>query len=334
MLSLLADAGSSMFFPSQSSTIASEVDWVFDFIYYLSVFFFVLVVAVMSYFVLKYYRRPGHTEEPSASHNEWLEITWSVIPSILVGVIFFYGFTGYLDMREAPEGAYEIQVVGSRWKWDFYYPDGTNTVNELHMPVNRPVRFLINSAKGDVLHSFFIPAFRIKMDSVPERFTTTWAEATHVTGHGINNEDHEPLDLFCAEYCGQQHSRMIGKVYIHEPAEFEAWLAKAGDLFADRTPLEVGEYIFKQRCQQCHSTDGSRKTGPSFQGSWGTERTVTPRGGSPQTIVFDEEYVRESIREPNAKIAGGYSPGMPPFDSRMIDDRELAALITFLKSLN
>lgn len=335
MLSILADASSTMFFPSQASTVAAEVDWLFNFIYYVSAFFFVLVVGVMIYFVLKYYRRPGHTEQPTPSHHEGLEITWSVIPSIIVGIIFYFGFTGYLNLREAPENSYEIQVISSQWKFTYVYPNG-HSDTELHIPVNRPVRFLISSQ--DVLHSFFIPAFRIKMDAVPGRFTTTWVNATDVTGQGIDPNNHSPYDLFCAEYCGQQHSTMRSKVYVHESGEFEAWLEDAGNLLGKYPPEEAGKILYEKRCQQCHTIDGTNpanKAGPTFKGAWGMERQVIPRGASaPETVVMDENYVLESIRQPNAKIVLGRNPGMPVFDTRQLKDEEIAAIISFFKTLN
>ncbi|WP_233216345.1 cytochrome c oxidase subunit II [Blastopirellula marina] len=335
MLSILAEASSSLFFPPEQSTFAGEVDGLFDFIYYLSAFFFVAIVAVMVYFVLRYHRRQGHVEQASASHNEVLEITWSVIPSILVGFIFFFGFTKYLDMREPPEDAYEIVVTASQWTWDFKYPNGA-TSNELHIPVGQPVRFVLQAT--DVLHSFYIPAFRIKMDCVPQRYTSTWVIAKDITGEGATNETHTPYDLFCAEYCGKDHSRMITKVYVHNQADFDVWLEAAANYLEGIPPEQGGEMAFKKKgCAGCHSVTGdasAKFAGPPLNGQWGTPRNVIARGSSsPESVVMDENYVRESVREPNAKVVVGRNPVMPMFDPQRLKDEEITAIIAYLKSL-
>ncbi|MBI1246611.1 cytochrome c oxidase subunit II [bacterium] len=329
---MLADT---LFFPPERSTFAGDVDGLFNFIYYLCLFFFVLIIAAMTYFAIKYCARPGHSEKPSPSHNESLEITWSVIPSILVGVIFFYGFTGYLNMREAPEDAYEIQVYAKKWQWSFKYPNGAETT-ELHLPAGKPVKFLEQSA--DVLHSFYIPAFRIKMDCVPGRYTSTWAIPNATTGSGISIDGHQPYHLFCAEYCGQQHSQMRALVYVHEPAEFEAWAEKEANFLETKPPAEAGAILFQRKgCVQCHSVTGDRSTkylGPPLNGQWGTERDVIPRGSStPEKVMMDENYVRESIRQPMAKIVQGRKPGMTVFTPSLLNDKQITAIIAYLKSL-
>lgn len=332
MHSILADT---MFFPPERSSVAGTVDGLFDFIYYLSLFFFVLIVGAMIYFVLKYYQRPGHTETPSPSHNEPLEITWSVIPSLLVGVIFFFGFTEYLNMREPPENAYEIQVIANKWNWLFRYPNGAES-SDLHIPVDRDVKFLLQSQ--DVLHSFYVPAFRIKMDCVPGRYTWTWVKATETTGSGIDDSSHDPLNLFCAEYCGQKHSQMRALVYVHETAEFEQWAEKAANILENNTPEEAGEILFKRKgCAQCHSVDGdnsAKYAGPPLNGQWGTDRQVIPRGSSsPITVKMDENYVRQSIRQPNSEIVVGRKPGMTVFTPQLLKDEEITAIIAYLKTL-
>lgn len=340
-LSLLADGSSTFFFPPEESTFAGTVDGLFDFIYWLSAAFFVAIVAVMIYFVLRYHRRAGHVEQPSASHHDILEITWSVIPSILVGFIFFFGFTNYLNMREPPENAYEITVAAKQWSWEFFYPNGASS-DELHIPAGRPVKFTLQSA--DVLHSFYIPAFRIKMDCVPQRYTYTWVVANRPTnednsdGDAKTNSDHKPYDLFCAEYCGQDHSVMITKVFVHEQGEFDVWVENAANYLEGLSPAEGGEKVFKKKgCTQCHSIEGdnsAKYAGPALNGQWGTERNVIPRGAStPEPVVMDENYVRESVREPNAKVVQGRKPVMPAFTPALLKDDEITALIAYLKSL-
>ncbi len=197
----------SFWMPPQVSTVAHSVDWLFNFILAISVFFFILITLVMVIFVLKYRRREGQTAQASPSHNLPLELTWTAIPLVLVIIIFFFGFKGFLDMATPPANAYEVMVEGQKWNWSFTYPNGYVDQN-LHVPVDRPVQLVMSSA--DVIHSLYVPAFRIKMDVVPGRYTKVWFEAT------------EPgeYDLFCAEYCGTSHSDMLALVIVHPPGEF------------------------------------------------------------------------------------------------------------------
>jgi cytochrome c oxidase subunit 2 len=275
--------------PPQVSTVAGGVDSLFNFILWLSVFFFVLIVAGMVYFIIRYRRRAGHTEaEPSPTHHTALELTWTGIPLVLVVVIFFLGFQGYLDMTTPPSNAYEIQVTGQKWNWAFTYPNGYIDSN-LHVPVDRPVQLVMTSA--DVIHSLYVPAFRIKMDVVPGRYSKTWFEATSPGEY----------DLFCAEYCGTSHSDMISQVVVHPAGEFETWLEKASNFLETMSPVDAGRKLYQVRgCQQCHSADGSSKTGPTFLNLFGREEVMV--GG--EVIISDENYIRESILEPNARGRG------------------------------
>lgn len=316
LLLSVAGGGGSFWFPSQSSSVASEVDNLFYFILSLSAFFFVLIVGLMLIFAIRYRKRPGYAHVESPDHNDPLEITWSVIPSLLVILIFFRGFTGYLDLRTPPAETYDIKVIAKKWAWAFEYPNG-HIDNELHFPVNRAVKLTMMSE--DVIHSLFIPAFRTKMDVVPGRYTTMWFNAI------------EPgeFQLYCAEYCGTKHSDMLAKVVAHPAGEFEPWLVVASDLFIDHTPVEVGKILYEKRgCIQCHTIDGTAKTGPSFKGSFGTERKLTD--GS--SVVMDENYIRESILEPLKKIHQGYRPVMPSYKGQL-KDKEIDAVIDFIKSL-
>lgn len=308
---------SSFWMPPGVSTVARNVDWLFSFILAISVFFFLLIVVVMTLFVIRYRRREGVAAEPSPSHNTAVEVTWTVIPLILVIVIFFFGFKGFLDMTTPPANAYEILVDGQKWNWSFTYPNGY-VDSSLHVPVNRPVRLVMTSA--DVIHSLYVPAFRIKSDVVPGRYSKAWFEAT------------EPgeYELFCAEYCGTSHSDMIAKVVVHPPGEFEGWLDKASNFLETMTPVEAGQKLFQVRgCQQCHSVDGTGKTGPSLLGVYG--RTEAMTDGS--SVVADENYIRESILEPMAKVVAGYEPVMPTYQGRL-KDAEITAIIEYLKSLS
>ena len=305
----------SFWMPPQVSTVARSVDWLFNFILAISVFFFILIVVVMVVFVVKYRRREGQQAESSPSHNTALEITWTVIPVIIVIVIFFFGFKGYLDMATPPANAYEVLVEGQKWKWSFTYPNGYVDEN-LHVPVDRPVRLVMSSS--DVIHSLYVPAFRIKMDVVPGRYSKAWFEAT------------EPgeYDLFCAEYCGTSHSDMLAHVIVHPPGEFETWLEKASNFLETMTPVDAGRKLFQVRgCQQCHSMDGSAKTGPTLLGVFGRTENLVDGG----TVTVDENYIRESILEPNARVVAGFEPVMPTYQGRL-KDAEIMAIIEYLKA--
>jgi cytochrome c oxidase subunit 2 len=305
----------SFWMPPQVSTVASGVDWLFHFILAISVFFFVLIVVVMVVFILKYRRRAGHPAEASPSHNLPLELTWTGIPVLIVIVIFFFGFKGYLDLATPPANAYEVTVEGQKWNWSFTYPNGYVDSN-LHVPVDRPVQLVMTSA--DVIHSLYVPVFRIKQDVVPGRYSKVWFEAT------------EPgeYDLFCAEYCGTSHSDMLAHVVVHPPGEFESWLEQASNFLETMSPVDAGRKLFQVRgCMQCHSMDGSAKTGPTLLGIFG--RTQKMADGS--TITVDENYIRESILEPSARVVAGFEPVMPTFQGR-IKDQEIMAIIEYLKA--
>ncbi len=310
------DDGSSFWMPPQVSTVAHGVDWLFHFILAVSVFFFLLIVVLMVVFVIRYRRREGREAEASPTHNTALELTWTVIPVVIVVVIFFFGFKGFLDMSTPPRNAYEILVDGQKWNWTFTYPNGYSDAN-LHVPVARPVRLVMTSA--DVIHSLYVPAFRIKADVVPGRYSKAWFEATAPGTY----------ELFCAEYCGTSHSDMIAQVVVHPAGEFESWLEQASNFLETMTPVEAGRKLFLVRgCQQCHSVDGTAKTGPSLLGVFGHSQGLAD--GS--MVVADENYIRESILEPMARVVAGYEPVMPTYQGRIKDD-EITAIIEYLKSL-
>lgn len=305
----------SFWFPPQASTTASTVDWVYYFIYWVCVFFTVLITGAAIYFVIQF-RSKKNAPPAAAAHNTVLEITWTVVPGIISVFIFYFGLTGYMDTRTAPDDAYEIHVTGQKWSWTFTYPNGAIT-GELHIPVHRPVRLIMTS--NDVLHSFFVPAFRTKQDVVPGRYTEEWFEATE-TGE---------FQVFCTEYCGTDHSAMLTTTFVHTEAEFEEWLRKAGDIHEGHTPVEAGEILVKQRgCLVCHSLDGSTKTGPSYKGMWG--KTESLADGS--SVKVDENYVRTSILEPQAQIVAGFPGSMPTFKGQL-KDKDITAIIEYFKTL-
>ena len=315
-LALLAGQGT-FWMPERGSVAAGEVDWLFYFILYISTFFLLIIVLGLIYMVLRYRRRPGVEAEKSPDHNLPLELTWTLIPVVVVIAIFYLGFKTYMDEATPPANAYEIQVEGHKWQWAFTYPNGY-VDSVLHVPLGQPVRLVVTST--DVIHSFFIPDFRIKKDAVPGRYTTIWFTATAPGEH----------DAFCTQYCGTGHSTMITKVVVQDPAEFEKWLAEAESALENLSPVDAGRVLTARfGCIQCHSTDGSTNTGPSWKGLYG--RTVQLADGA--TVKADENYIRESILEPQAKVVAGFQPVMPTFQGKL-KDKDVTALIEYIKTFS
>ena len=315
---LLAQASGSFWLPGQESTVAPEMDRVFYLILIVCTVFFALVVGLMGLFIVRYRRRPGGVAAATASHNTVLEVTWTVIPLGIVAVIFWQGFQAYMDMRTAPAGCYEIRVTGQQWSWLFAYPNGHVDEN-LHVPVDEPVRLTMTSK--DVIHSLWIPDFRVKMDLVPGRYTSTWFRAVRP---GTYN-------LLCAEYCGDQHSNMLSSVVVHPAGEFEKWLKDAANYTKNLPPVEAGKLLYQRHgCSQCHSIDAAAAgNGPTFKGIFG--QTHVMADGS--SVLVDENYIRESILEPQAKIRAGFQPIMSTYQGQLSDD-DIANLIALIKSLS
>lgn len=308
----------SIIMPAANSTIAGEVDALFYFILYASIIIFLLVVAVSGYFLIKY-RRKGKAELTSGvDHNLKLEIFWTVIPTILVFIVFYWGFNTFLKMHVAPQDAIEIKVTGQKWFWTFDYPNGSKGVNELVVPANQPVKLLLSST--DVIHSFFVPEFRVKMDALPNRYTIAWFEATEVGEYNV----------FCTEYCGKGHSEMLGKVKVLPNVLYEKWLAESQvDIPEGMSLEEAGANLYKSRaCNTCHSTDGSVGVAPSFKGIFGNIENLAD--GSSLTV--DENYLRKSILNPQAQVVAGFAPVMPTYQN-VLNDRQIDALIAYIKSL-
>jgi cytochrome c oxidase subunit II len=314
----LAQSIGSFWMPPQGSTVSGEVDSIFTVIYWISVFFFALIIGLMAWFVVRYRsRHPGDEAAPSAHHNLGLEITWTAVPVIVSAVIFVLGFKSFMNIVTPPAGAYEIQVTGQKWQWFFTYPDGYVS-NELHVPVDRPVTLVMTSE--DVIHSLFIPAFRLKKDVVPGRYSKVWFEATTPGNYPV----------LCTEYCGTGHSDMHTTVTVHEPGMFDKWLQENSNLLATMPPAEAGEMLIRKRgCLQCHSLDGSPLVGPTLKNVFGHE--VALRDGS--RVVVDEDYVRQSILEPMAAIVAGFEPVMPTYAGKL-KDQEISAIIAYLKTLS
>ena len=311
------DTTGTVFLPPGGSTISGDVDALFYFIFWVSVILFTVVVGLMVVFAIRYRRRGKAGLTSGVSHNTPLEITWTVIPIILVMIVFFWGFKTYLKMRVAPKDSIEIKVTGQKWFWTFDYPEGANTTNDLVVPVNKPIKLLMSST--DVIHSFYVPGFRIKMDVLPNRYTVTWFEADRMG----------TFDLFCTEYCGTGHSQMIGKVRVVSEREYATFLEESGGPGEGEPLDEYGAKLYKARaCNTCHTIDGSRLVGPSFKGIYG-EQTVISDGSR---VTVDENYIRESILKPQAKVVAGYDPVMPTYQG-ILKPRDVDALIAFIKSL-
>ncbi len=321
-----------LFFPEEGSTIARQIDDVFYFILWVSIISFVLCIGAGVWFMWKYREREGHQMIPTASHSTRLEITWTVIPTILVAIMFWVGFDSYLDMREAPADSYEVQVIARQWAWEFHYPNGAID-SDLHVPVGRPVKLIMTST--DVLHSLFVPAFRVKQDIVPGRYTTLWFEALESNTEAGDNPG-EAYDLFCTEYCGQDHWNMNRKVYVYSEdtyagamAERANWLGKIGEL----TPAQKGERLYKQACSSCHLPSEETKIGPGFLlvSQAIADGTEIEFDGAPP-LVPDENYLRESILVPGAKVRKGYPNQMNSFQGQL-NDLRINYILTYIKSL-
>ena len=302
--------------PEQASTIAPQTDALLLFLLGVSLFFSLLIAGLIVYFMVRYRRRPGVDHAPDVHGSLALEGAWTVIPFVIAMAMFFWGASIFATIQHAPTDALPINVVGRQWMWKLQHLEGRREINELHVPVGRPVKLTMTSE--DVIHSFYVPAFRIKQDAVPGRYSTVWFEATKPgTYH-----------LFCAEYCGTLHSGMIGWIVALEPAAFEAWLA-GQEPGAATVPVAVaGEAIFRaQACGTCHRADGGGQ-GPALNGLFG--KPVRIQSG--ETVVADEGYIRESILNPQAKIVAGYQPVMPTFQG-LLAEEDVMRLIAYVKSL-
>ncbi len=307
--------------PEAASNFAGKVDSVIWFITVVSLIFFVLISILLIYFALKYRRKQEGEETPYITGSHFFETLWTIIPSILVLVIFFYGFVVYKEMRTPPKDALEINVTGKQWLWEFKYNDGKTTFNELYVPEGRPVKLVMIS--DDVLHSFFVPEFRVKQDLVGGMYTYLWFTPTKTGTYNI----------FCAEYCGTGHSAMLGKVIVMSPEEYEKWEKgeeEEEEKVAAISPVERGKKLYTERaCNACHSVDGSSGVGPTFKGLFG-RKGVLQDG---QEVIADENYIRESILEPQAKIVSGFQAVAMPSFKGILSDEDISAIIAYLKTL-
>jgi cytochrome c oxidase subunit II len=314
-----SDTGS-LFMPPQASTLAAGQDSLFYFIYYLCLLFFVGIVGAMILFVVKgRYKNDGSVVKTSANKgNHTLEVLWSVIPGILMIVIFGWGFKDWVKGVVPPANSLEVRVIGQKWNWSFDYVASGVQSAQLVVPEGKPVRLTMSSK--DVIHSFYVPAFRMKRDVLPGRYTVQWFEPTQLGEFAVQ----------CTEYCGTSHSQMLTKVKVVPQEQYDQWIADGGDLGgAGVPPAQLGAKLYEAKgCNACHSIDGSPKIGPSFKGIYG--RSDEMADGTRVTV--NDDYIRESILLPQAKIVKGYPPVMPSFQGQL-NDKQIAALIEYLKTL-
>ena len=303
-------------FPEQASTMAVRTDALLAFLVVVTAVFVTLIAGLILYFMIRYRRRDDAEIGADVHGSLALEIAWTVVPFGITMIVFFWGASLYASLRRPPDDALEVNVVGKQWMWKLQHLEGRREIDELHVPVGRPVKVTLTSE--DVIHGFFIPNFRIKQDAIPGRYTTTWFEATKV---GV-------YPLYCSAYCGTLHSGMIGHVVVMEPREFQAWLAGgAGGTGVVRVASE-GERVFRaQGCQSCHE-GGPDQRGPVLAGIFG--KPVKLANGA--TVTVDEGYLRESILQPTAKVVAGYQPVMPTYQG-LLSEEDVMQLIAYVKSL-
>ncbi len=300
-------------FPERASALAWQVDGLYFLLIAVSAFFSLLIFAVIFVFAVKY-RRSVHPHPVQIEGSLPLELAWTLIPLGICMIFFAWGSLIYFQEARPPKGAMEVYVVGKQWMWKFEHETGQREINQLHIPLDRDVKMVMSSQ--DVIHDFFVPAFRVKADVLPGRFTEIWF---HTTKTGTYH-------LFCSQYCGTDHSGMIGQVIVMEPTAFQAWLNEGG---ATGSLASNGQQLFQQLgCATCHRFD-TQGRGPNLAGLFG--KPVLLEDG--RTVTADENYLRESILNPGAKIVSGFKPIMPSFQGQ-VSEESLMALVAYIKSLS
>ena len=352
LIILISGTANAATLPVAATDIAQSWDTLYWFLIYTSVIFFVGIFIAMIVFAVKY-RKQVHKKPKYIHGHTGLEVVWTIIPSILLFVMFGWGWSVYRDMIHAPSDAMEIRVIGKQWLWQFVYKNGTSSVGDLYVPVNRPVKLIMSSE--DVLHAFFIPNFRVKSDVVPGMYTSIWFEAKMPGIH----------QAFCTEYCGTSHSGMLARVIVLTDDQWKDWVSgkkidvdslPADPTFPGYRANRLGEGMPGQEapkpgaqmslaekgkaltaskgCIACHTADGSKLVGPSYKGIYGTEVKVTDNndGGKSKTVTIDDNYLHESIEYSQAKVVDGYPPSMPAYKG-LVNEEEIAAIIEYIKSL-
>jgi len=303
--------------PESASTVSGPIDALYLFLVGVSAFFVVLILSALVLFSIRYRRRPGHSASPIAG-SMTLEIVWTVIPLAIVLFVFVWGTRLFVRVQTPPAEAMQFRVTGKQWMWKIQHPSGQSEINSLHVPLGEAV--VLTMISEDVIHSFFVPAFRIKKDVVPGLYSTLWFTPTKA---GVYH-------LFCAEYCGTKHSEMTGQVVVQDPAEYQLWL---DGLPAAKNPVEAGALLFQNlRCDTCHSAAGvappGGARGPDLTGRFGSDVALADG----QSMRFDARYVRESLLEPAKRLSAGFQPLMPSYQGQVRED-EILSLIAYLESL-
>jgi cytochrome c oxidase subunit 2 len=301
------------FFPQQASEQAAQIDALYFFLIAVTGFFAVLIAVLVSVFAVKFHRRHGDEVGVAIHGSLALELLWTIIPLGICMVMFVWGAQVFFHMTRPPKGAMEIYVVGKQWMWKAQHRDGAREINELHVPIGRPVKLVMGSE--DVIHSFFIPAFRVKADVIPGRYNTLWFTASKPGKYHI----------FCTQYCGTKHSAMIGTVTAMDPSDYQVWLSGGA---GGGTMAENGAKLFADlSCNTCHLENGQGR-GPVLKGLYGKQVLTT--GG--QIVTMDDAYIRESVLQPQAKVVSGFQPIMPTFQG-LVTEEGLLELIEYVKSL-
>lgn len=347
-----------------ATTAATHTDWMFMWLFWFCTAWFVVLMGLMVYFVVRYRRRPGQIAPYSPSHNTMLEVAWTVLPSLTLVFMFFEGFKGYADAAVAPGNAIEMQLKAKKWSWSLIYPNGTESPEQVttspagpvkvpvfYVPEGTPIKFRMSSS--DVMHSFWVPAFRVKFDVFPNRYTTYWFKATNLdttdpaTKTFSADEKVDPINvkfagrpyidhyIFCAEYCGDQHSEMAGIVRVVPMdvylAKIEAWASESLE------PWQIGERVYQQQCIACHSIDGKANTGPTWKDLFGHEVEFTDGTSLSAADMSDDtkfaNYIRESVYMPSKKIVKGYQNQMNTFMG-MVNEKQLDGVIAYMKRLS
>jgi cytochrome c oxidase subunit II len=310
------DTGGNFWMPTPAAKEADPSDFMFYAVLGLSAFFFIAITIAVIVFTIKYRARPGHKATPSPSHNDALEITWTVIPTIIVVFLFIGGWEAYLAMNTRPAEPVTIKVTAKKWNWDFEYPNGLH-LPDLHVPVDRPIELQMTSV--DVLHAFFVPAFRVKSDIVPRRYTYVYFTPTRP---GVYR-------LYCAEYCGMDHSLMKGKAFVHDGETWARFLSEYKRALETEDPIDLGRRVFDTKgCAACHSLDGTPKVGPTWQGIWGEQAQMTDG----RTVTVDAQYIKDAIVEPLKELRPGYAPSMPSYAGQL-SENEINGVIELIRSL-
>ncbi len=304
-----------MIFSGATGISGRVVDNVFLYILLLCLCLLGLITFLMVYFVIRY-RRERHPQPGDMEGSTWLEVTWTVVPTLIVLTMFYYGLTGFQFLKKIPEGAMPVKVLARQWSWLFQYENGIQD-SELRVPLGKPVKLILTSI--DVIHGFYAPAFRIKQDAVPGMTTYLWFQPTQAG----------TFDVMCSQYCGLQHAHMLSKIVVLPEEEFTKWYQSKEKEVALKMPPSGAKLYEEKGCNACHSTDGTVRVGPSLKGLFGKNVTVST-GGKERQLVADEAYLRKSISDPAADIVVGFPPVMPRIE---VTDQEVSALVEYIKGL-